>query len=111
MRHGGYEPNAFIIACSLEKGAHTRLVASMHLADVHKVAVIGAGTMGAGIAQACAAAGFQVAMRDIDQRFVDGGLPPSRATLSKRLVDGQDSAAAGEAVLAKSRGAVGLKKA
>src|SRR5437667_5285134 len=45
----------------------------MQLQQVKKIAVIGAGTMGAGIAQACAAAGFQVAMRDIDQRFVDGG--------------------------------------
>ena len=57
----------------------------MHLADVHKVAVIGAGTMGAGIAQACAAAGFQVAMRDIDQRFVDGGFRRIREPLAKRV--------------------------
>src|SRR5437879_5496591 len=43
----------------------------MQLSDIKKIAVIGAGTMGAGIAQACAAAGFQVTMRDIEQRIVD----------------------------------------
>src|SRR5205814_1190203 len=111
MRHGGYEPNAFIIACSLEKGAHTRLVASMHLADVHKVAVIGAGTMGAGIAQACAAAGFQVAMRDIDQRFVDGGFRRIREPLAKRVEKGKMTAAEVESILSKIRGVVDLKEA
>ncbi len=45
----------------------------MNIADVRKIAVIGAGTMGAGIAQTCAAAGYEVTMRDIDQNFVDGG--------------------------------------
>ncbi|TLZ44105.1 MAG: 3-hydroxybutyryl-CoA dehydrogenase, partial [Methanobacteriota archaeon] len=45
----------------------------MRVEQVKKILVIGAGTMGAGIAQTCAAAGFPVTMRDIEQRFVDGG--------------------------------------
>ena len=57
----------------------------MQLQQVKKIAVIGAGTMGAGIAQACAAAGFQVAMRDIEQRFVDGGFRRIREPLAKRV--------------------------
>lgn len=39
-----------------------------------KICVIGAGTMGAGIAQAFAAKGFSVILRDIEQTFVDRGL-------------------------------------
>lgn len=39
-----------------------------------KVCVIGAGTMGAGIAQAFASKGFNVVLRDIQQEFVDRGL-------------------------------------
>src|SRR5439155_53372 len=58
---------------------------SMQVSDIKKIAVIGAGTMGAGIAQACAAAGFQVTMRDIEQRFVDGGFRRIREPLQKRV--------------------------
>ena len=41
--------------------------------DIKKVCVLGAGLMGNGIAQVCAQAGYEVTMRDIEQRFVDGG--------------------------------------
>jgi len=39
-----------------------------------KVCVIGAGTMGSGITQAFAQSGYQVIMRDIEERFVERGL-------------------------------------
>ncbi|HLE96096.1 MAG TPA: 3-hydroxyacyl-CoA dehydrogenase NAD-binding domain-containing protein, partial [Candidatus Thermoplasmatota archaeon] len=39
-----------------------------------KVAVIGAGQMGNGIAQVAAQAGYAVVMRDVEDRFVAGGL-------------------------------------
>ena len=83
----------------------------MHLADVRKIAVIGAGTMGAGIAQACAAAGFQVTMRDIEQRFVDAGFDRIRDPLMKRVERGKMTAAEVENILSKIRGAVDLKEA
>src|SRR5437660_10875846 len=83
----------------------------MRMADVRKIAVIGAGTMGAGIAQACAAAGFQVAMRDIDQRLVDVGFPRIREPLAKRGEKGKMSGAEGDGILWKSRGVVDLKEA
>src|SRR2546428_12229220 len=62
---------------------------TMRVDDVKRIAVIGAGTMGAGIAQACAAAGFQVTMRDIEQRFVDGGFRRLKEPLQKRVGKGQ----------------------
>jgi 3-hydroxybutyryl-CoA dehydrogenase len=46
----------------------------MKAAGVNKAAVIGAGTMGAGIAQVCAAAGIEVLMLDAEQARVDAGL-------------------------------------
>ena len=52
----------------------------------HKIAVIGAGQMGNGIAQVAAAAGYEVVMRDIEQRFVDGGLKAISRNL-RRMVD------------------------
>lgn len=46
-----------------------------------KIFVLGAGTMGLGIVQTFAAAGYEVVMRDIEDRFVDKGM----ATITKNL--------------------------
>ena len=83
----------------------------MQLQQVKKISVIGAGTIGAGIAQACAAAGFQVAMRDIEQRFVDGGFRRIREPLAKRVEKGKMTAAEVDSILSKIRGVVDLKEA
>ena len=53
----------------------------MKLEDVKKVAVIGSGAMGNGIAQICAMAGLKTVMVDIKQEFVDKGM----ATITKSL--------------------------
>ncbi|MQK95627.1 3-hydroxyacyl-CoA dehydrogenase NAD-binding domain-containing protein, partial [Escherichia coli] len=42
--------------------------------EIKKVAVLGAGDMGHGIAEVCAIAGYEVTMRDIKQEFVDRGM-------------------------------------
>ncbi len=41
--------------------------------EIKKACVLGAGIMGSGIAQVVAAAGFEVTMRDIEDRFVEKG--------------------------------------
>ncbi len=41
---------------------------------MNKIAVIGSGTMGSGIVQVCAQAGYQVVMRDINQDALDRGM-------------------------------------
>lgn len=51
-----------------------------------KIMVLGAGTMGAGIAQVAAQSGFDVILRDIKQEFVDNGLKGIDKNLS-RLVE------------------------
>jgi len=81
------------------------------MAEVRKIAVIGAGTMGAGIAQACAAAGFPVTMRDIEQRLVDGGFRRIREPLAKRVEKGKMTGAEVDGILSKIRGVVDLKEA
>ncbi|MDI6741728.1 MAG: 3-hydroxyacyl-CoA dehydrogenase family protein [Smithella sp.] len=53
----------------------------MKLDDIKKVAVIGSGAMGNGIAQVCAMAGMKAVMVDIKQEFVDKGM----ATVNKSL--------------------------
>lgn len=83
----------------------------MNIADVRKIAVMGAGTMGAGIAQTCAAAGYQVTMRDIDQKFVDGGFRRIHDPLLKRVEKGKMTAAEVDALVSKIHGTVDLKEA
>ena len=53
----------------------------MKIEDVKKIAVIGSGAMGNGIAQVCAMAGLKAVMVDIKQEFVDKGM----ATVTKSL--------------------------
>ncbi|MDH4565496.1 3-hydroxybutyryl-CoA dehydrogenase [Pseudomonas sp. BN414] len=53
--------------------------------QINKVGVVGAGTMGNGIAQVCAIAGLSVVMLDIDQRSLERGLHTVSGSL-ERLV-------------------------
>ncbi|GAD51378.1 LOW QUALITY PROTEIN: 3-hydroxyacyl-CoA dehydrogenase / enoyl CoA hydratase [Halarchaeum acidiphilum MH1-52-1] len=55
----------------------------MDLEEVETVAVLGAGTMGHGIAEVAALAGFDVALRDIKEEFVRAGHERIEASLSE----------------------------
>ncbi|WP_437185360.1 3-hydroxyacyl-CoA dehydrogenase NAD-binding domain-containing protein [Planctomicrobium sp. SH668] len=52
---------------------------------VRKIAVIGAGTMGAGIAQLAASRGLAVVLQDIQQEFVDRGMETIRSLFTKAV--------------------------
>lgn len=52
---------------------------------IERVAVLGAGTMGHGIAQVAAAAGCSVALQDIDEAAVEAGLQRIRGNLEKGI--------------------------
>ncbi len=72
------------------------------LDSIQRVGVVGAGTMGNGIAQVAATAGYDVVMRDIEEEFVENGLDAIEESLG-RLVDsekltGEESTAARERV-------------
>ena len=56
--------------------------------DIESIAVIGAGTMGNGIAQVCAASGFPVIMTDVSQMALDRGMKAIVGSLD-RMVDRQ----------------------
>ena len=55
----------------------------MKVEDVKIVGVLGAGTMGSGIAQVCAMAGYEVILRDIEDRFIERGMENIRKSLEK----------------------------
>ena len=71
------------------------------LEDVSTVGVVGSGTMGAGIAQVAATAGYDVVMRDIEQEFVDDGFDRIAGSLD-RLVS-KESLSRDEADAARDR--------
>ena len=53
------------------------------LNEIQRIGVVGAGTMGNGIAQVAATAGYDVVMRDIEQEYVDSGLSSIEDSLSR----------------------------
>ena len=55
----------------------------MDVDEIRKIAVIGAGTMGNGIAQVCATSGYQVALIDIDQDVLDRAQRSIAASIEK----------------------------
>lgn len=64
------------------------------MTTINKICVLGAGIMGAGIAQVCAQAGFTVVIRDIAQEFVDSGIKGIEnleRQVSKGKITGQDA--------------------
>ncbi|MGK0154468.1 MAG: 3-hydroxybutyryl-CoA dehydrogenase [Neolewinella sp.] len=66
-----------------------------------KVAVLGAGTMGAGIAQVCAQAGSTVVLQDITDEFVQKGLARVQAFLQKGVDRGKTTEAVRDEVLSR----------
>ncbi len=62
--------------------------------EFRKVGVVGSGTMGNGIAQVFAVAGFDVVMTDVDQKFLDKGLGTIRKSLAKLVEKGKMTAQA-----------------
>ncbi|MCK4718074.1 MAG: 3-hydroxybutyryl-CoA dehydrogenase [Thermoplasmata archaeon] len=53
--------------------------------EIKKIGIIGAGTMGHGIAMVAAKSGHEVIMRDIEQNYVDNGLQKIDKFLSKSV--------------------------
>ncbi|AJA48925.1 3-hydroxybutyryl-CoA dehydrogenase [Clostridium pasteurianum DSM 525 = ATCC 6013] len=76
-----------------------------------KVCVLGAGTMGAGIAQAFAAKGFEVVLRDIKDEFVERGIKGIDKNLSRSVTKGKITEEAKTEILTRITGTVDLNQA
>jgi 3-hydroxybutyryl-CoA dehydrogenase len=74
-----------------------------------KIGVLGAGTMGAGIAQVAAQAGFETLLYDIKQEFIETGLGRIANFLRGSRERGKISADEEQAVLNRLRGTMKLK--
>jgi 3-hydroxybutyryl-CoA dehydrogenase len=74
-------------------------IRSAVMTEIKRVAVLGAGTMGAGIAQVAATAGMRVHLRDVAQAPIDKGMETIRSSLERIVAKGKlTDAARGEAL-------------
>ncbi len=78
------------------------------LDEVDTVGVVGAGTMGSGIAQVAAAAGYRVVVRDVERQFVDDGLGTIERNLDRAIEAGDLPASDAEAVRGRIEGTTDL---
>jgi len=83
----------------------------MKIEDVRAIAVLGAGTMGHGIAQVCAQNGFQVKLEDIREEFVQGGIERIRKFLQGSIEREKMTREEADVVLSRIKGTVDLSEA
>lgn len=77
--------------------------------EIRKVGLIGAGQMGNGIAQVCAASGFEVLMHDISAERINAGLATINGNLSRLIAKGSMDEAARQTQLALIHSAPNLE--
>ena len=79
--------------------------------EIKKICVLGAGLMGSGIAQVSAAAGYEVSMRDIEDRFVQGGLNIIKKNYERAISKGKMTKEQADALLSKVKGTLDMAEA
>src|SRR5499426_3854381 len=89
----------FVSMQELNKGA--RRPANEAPTSLKKIGIVGAGFMGAGIAQVSAAAGLQVVLIDRDQETADKGMAGLHKALSDRINKGRAKTAERDELLAR----------
>ncbi len=70
------------------------------MSEIRKLGVLGAGQMGAGIAQIAASNGYAVVLRDISEEFCAGAVGKIKAGLEKRLSQGKETKESADRTLA-----------
>ena len=77
--------------------------------EIRKVGLIGAGQMGNGIAQVCAASGFEVRMHDLSVERINAGLATINGNLSRLIAKGSMDEAARQSQLSLIHAAPNLE--
>lgn len=88
-----------------------RPVPGKAVGPIKRVAVLGAGTMGHGIAQLAALAGYDVAISDIEEKFLDAGLEKIRWSLGKLVEKNRVSKAQADLALGRIEKTTDLARA
>jgi len=80
----------------------------MTVDQIKTVAILGAGTMGNGIAHVFARAGYHVILRDVEERFLENGMDVIRKNLDREIKKGKLTEAEKPQVLARLQPATDL---
>jgi len=76
--------------------------------EIKRVGVLGAGIMGAGIAQVAAQVGLEVKMRDIEDRFIENGMNTIKQSLGRFVKKERITQADADAALTRIKGLTDL---
>jgi 3-hydroxybutyryl-CoA dehydrogenase len=79
--------------------------------EIRKIGVVGAGTMGSGIALACSQGGYEVVMADTEQKFVDAAFERIKGSLARFVKSGKIAQEDVERVVGRIKGTVDLQEA
>lgn len=77
---------------------------------IAKVGVLGCGLMGSGIAQVCAAAGYQTIVREMEQKLIEKGFAGIEKSLAKFVEKGKLSPEQKSACIARLQGTTNLEE-
>ena len=76
--------------------------------EIRRIGVLGAGIMGAGIAQVAAQVGLDVKMRDIEDRFIENGMNAIRQSLGRFVKKERITQSDADAAVARIKGLTDL---
>jgi 3-hydroxybutyryl-CoA dehydrogenase len=79
--------------------------------EIKRIGVIGAGLMGAGIAQVAAQSGFEVTLMDVETRFLDKGMSTIEKNLKRTVEKGKLSQSDADAIRGRIHGVLSLAEA
>lgn len=79
--------------------------------EIKKICVLGAGLMGSGIAQVAAQAGFEVIIRDVEDRFVENGITGIKGNLDRAVSKGKMDADTADQIMDRITGTTDLTMA
>ena len=79
--------------------------------DLKNITVLGSGVMGHGIAQVSATAGYNVVLRDIEQKFLDKAMEKIKWSLDKLVSKEKISKTEGDGIFSRIKPIVDLKEA
>jgi 3-hydroxybutyryl-CoA dehydrogenase len=79
------------------------------MAEIKRVGVLGCGLMGSGIAQVCAAAGYETIVREVSDEVCERGIGGITKQLGKSVEKGKLAADARDAIVGRLRGTTKLE--
>ncbi len=77
--------------------------------EIKNVGIVGCGTMGGGIAQVCAQAGYQVHVLEASETLLQNGIANMKVFLEKGVQKGKVSAEEKDAVLSRIKGSLNIE--